>query len=413
MNIIFKPECKTEIIEPTYDLPIIGEPISKTGASANNSNAYGVIVGIIGDGSSRRVRVMTEGYIDYDKVKENYMEYTDEAINALTGITLCSGGKLPTGVQSDWNQNDVSAPDYVKNRPFYTGDPVETVLVEESTVSFADTGGLYMAQFPSTFSATVGETYKVYWDGAAYECACVDYNGYIAVGNLSIAGAGSDTGEPFLMLVNNGSGIKFYTADTSASHTISISGSIAENVQIPDKYISVTFRDVIIAGDPLDWSTADWTKYYGLFQGGKLLKINSYKGSTFEAYALSMFYTAGVGSYISVITSTGDFYKLSLNNTTSELYWLPIFELSKLYLKYLQTGSDPELSNREEYMRLEVTNNELTFTTKTSPENRVERKVVLEADKELILSSSTTSSTKKFKITVDDSGALTATEVTE
>lgn len=97
MNIIFKPECKTEIIEPTYDLPIIGEPISKTGASANNSNAYGVIVGIIGDGSSRRVRVMTEGYIDYDKVKENYMAYTDEAINALTGITLCSGGKLPTG----------------------------------------------------------------------------------------------------------------------------------------------------------------------------------------------------------------------------------------------------------------------------------------------------------------------------
>ena len=99
MNIIFKPECKTEIIEPTYDLPIIGEPISKTGASANNSNAYGVIVGIIGDGSSRRVRVMTDGYIDYDKVKDNYMEYTDEAINALTGITLCSGGKLPTGVQ--------------------------------------------------------------------------------------------------------------------------------------------------------------------------------------------------------------------------------------------------------------------------------------------------------------------------
>lgn len=97
MNIIFKPECKTEIIKPTYDLPIIGEPISKTGASANNSNAYGVIVGIIGDGSSRRVRVMTEGYIDYDKVKENYMEYTDEAINALTGVTLCSGGKFPTG----------------------------------------------------------------------------------------------------------------------------------------------------------------------------------------------------------------------------------------------------------------------------------------------------------------------------
>ena len=33
-------------------------------------------------------------------------------------------------VQPDWNQNDETAADYVKNRPFYTGDTVETVLVE-------------------------------------------------------------------------------------------------------------------------------------------------------------------------------------------------------------------------------------------------------------------------------------------
>ena len=77
MNIIFKPECKTEIIEPTYDLPIIGEPISKTGASANNSNAYGVIVGIIGDGSSRRVRVRNPIFAsvyttDYSETAESY-----------------------------------------------------------------------------------------------------------------------------------------------------------------------------------------------------------------------------------------------------------------------------------------------------------------------------------------------------
>lgn len=30
--------------------------------------------------------------------------------------------------QPDWNQNDETAPDYVKNRPFYTDDPVETVF---------------------------------------------------------------------------------------------------------------------------------------------------------------------------------------------------------------------------------------------------------------------------------------------
>ena len=34
-------------------------------------------------------------------------------------------------------------------------------------------------------------------------------------------------------------------------------------------------------------------------------------------------------------------------------------------------------------------------------------------DKAIILTSSTADSTKKFKITVDDSGALTATEITQ
>ena len=168
--------------------------------------------------------------------------------------TGSSGGG---SVQPDYNQNDSTATDYIKNRPFYTGDPSETVLVEESTVSFSGSGGMYLAQIQSNFEATVGETYKVTWDGAAYECVCVDFRNSLFIGNLSIAGAGSDTGEPFLMEINNGSGIGIYTKNTSASHTISISGSIAEVVQIPDKYISNTFRDVVIAGNPRHWSEND------------------------------------------------------------------------------------------------------------------------------------------------------------
>ena len=30
--------------------------------------------------------------------------------------------KIPSNVQTDYNQNDITAPDYMKNRPFYTGD---------------------------------------------------------------------------------------------------------------------------------------------------------------------------------------------------------------------------------------------------------------------------------------------------
>lgn len=149
-----------------------------------------------------------------------------------------SGGSgAGSSVQSDWNQNDATAADYVKNRPFYTGDPVETVLVEESTLAFNDIGnGLYMAESPTTLKVTVGAPYKVYWDGASYECECVDASGGAYIGNPSVVGAGSDSGEPFFFSTGD-SNITIITVSAAASHTFSISGFVSEVVKIDEKYI--------------------------------------------------------------------------------------------------------------------------------------------------------------------------------
>ena len=138
--------------------------------------------------------------------------------------------------QSDWNQNDETAVDYVKNRPFYTGNPVETVLVEESTLTFSEVGnGKYATGIPPIFLATAGKTYTVYWDSTSYECTCVDI-GYPVLGNLSIAFDGSDTGEPFVVLMSN-EYIVIYASDTSASHTFSISKVAPEVVKVDTKYL--------------------------------------------------------------------------------------------------------------------------------------------------------------------------------
>ena len=155
-----------------------------------------------------------------------------------------------SATQPDWNQNDATQPDYVKNRPFYTGDPVETVLVEESAIPFEHNklNGFYVGSFKSTFSPIVGETYKVSWDGTVYECTCGIFRDATVIGNLSIVGAGSDTGEPFLMNVYNGQGIEIATADTSSSHTISISGIVTPVVKIDPKYI----RDMYYTADPVE-----------------------------------------------------------------------------------------------------------------------------------------------------------------
>ena len=141
-------------------------------------------------------------------------------------------------VQPDWNQNGETQPDYVKNRPFYTGNPVETVLVEENTVPFEGGGDLYMGTLPQVVPVIAGETYKVYWDSTAYECTCVNSEGMSVLGNLSIPGFGSDTGEPFVLAVNiSEETTEIYTTDTSATHTISISGLVPEIVKIDKKYL--------------------------------------------------------------------------------------------------------------------------------------------------------------------------------
>ena len=323
------------------------------------------------------------------------------------------GGGGGSGVQPDWNQNDNTQPDYVKNRPFYTGDPVETVLIEDINVSFSNpSASIYYGSIPTTIELIAGDTYKVSWDGATYECVCGLVMGNPAIGNPSIMGAGADTGEPFLILpLADNQGTEVYTLDTSTSHTISISGFVAaEVVKIPDKYISDTFRDIIIAGDPLQWSDDELDKYYALFLSGKLLQITTDFGSPKRGYVLSMSVT-GV-RHISFIDDGGNLYSIGYNSAAGKLYWKPLLNSTgDIYLLYLQNASSPS-DETLKYAALGTDGAVLTFQTKNTYRNPIKRKVVLEGDTELILSSSTADSTKKFKITVDDSGTISATELT-
>lgn len=173
-------------------------------------------------------------------------------VNGVLSVSGSSGGS----VQPDWNQNDSTAADYIKNRPFYTGDPVETALIEETTAPFEDSGvGFYFTLLQSTNTLSVGETYAVSWDGTLYESVCVDANGTLAIGNLSIVGEGSDTGEPFVITRTNS--IQIATLNTSASHTISISRLGApEVVKIDEKYLPAILAPIYIIKNDSTFSSS-------------------------------------------------------------------------------------------------------------------------------------------------------------
>ena len=306
--------------------------------------------------------------------------------------------------QPDWNQNDSTAADYVKNRPFYTGDPVETVLVEESTVPFEDDGGMYMGQLESTFSATVGETYKVSWDGTTYECACVEASSIISIGNLSLVGAGSDTGEPFIMGVNNGIALDIYTADTASSHTISISGIVSPVVKIDEKYLpELPSMDKVNPTGTGAFSLnrkADTTigKY-------SFAECRNTTASGYASHAEGTDTTAsGENSHAEGGDTTASGYAShaeGVGTKASSNYQhvhgkYNIEDTSDTYAEIVGNGAAFEKSNAHT----------LDWYGNAWYAGTVEGKA-------LILPSSTTDSTKKFKITVDDSGTISATEVTE
>ena len=269
----FSETCRYCVEDDSYDNVRVVNALN-TRQTGDNPNATANQF-YLATNPTKDMHVATKQYVDTAKTEAQQLGLTTATPGQIIKVKTVQDGKpteweavdMPSGgVQSDWNQNDETAADYIKNRPFYTGNPVETVLVEESTVTFDKNGGLYMAQFPSTFEATVGETYKVSWDGTVYECTCVSFNGEHAIGNLSIVSAGSDTGEPFIIGIRNGKAIQIVTADTSASHTFSISGVVSV-VKIDAKYLPntvATKSDVEAAQTTADdaQTTADnaWTK---------------------------------------------------------------------------------------------------------------------------------------------------------
>lgn len=149
---------------------------------------------------------------------------------------------IPDSVKAnpDWNQNDETSAAYIQNRPFYEGNPVETVVLEEQTFTSAMTG----VGFGGTLSGVSlpiesGQTYTVIYDGVPYNTQTIESTYGPALGNLSLMIAGEeDSGEPFVILSPGEGNIGIGTNDTeSKTHTFSVNGIISTVYKIPDKFL--------------------------------------------------------------------------------------------------------------------------------------------------------------------------------
>ena len=136
-------------------------------------------------------------------------------------------------VNADWNQNDIDAKDYIKNRPFYTNG-LTTTLVDNILIEAVISGDTATIENPFSLELIEGNNYIVTWNGVDYNVVCYVLAGALALGNASILHLGEDTEEPFL--IGGFDVIYLYTTDDGAI-TISIKGLSEYIKKIDSKFL--------------------------------------------------------------------------------------------------------------------------------------------------------------------------------
>lgn len=164
---------------------------------------------------------------------EYQLSYTASEINEKLG-KIDNKVDADDLLQSDWNQNDETHSDYIKNKPFYQG---EGVIFEEQTIAPFEEWeeGIFGYSEIIESHLQIGEKYTVIWDGVKYEnLVCYDDDEIPTIGSPY-----SNISEyPFCIytLEDEGIFIEFATNDiTNTSHTVSITGK--KIFKLEEKYI--------------------------------------------------------------------------------------------------------------------------------------------------------------------------------
>ena len=293
----------------------------------------------------------------------------------------------------------------------------ETVYTERE----AATVGIYSQGYgslPYEFLPIEGEKYSVTLDGTTYECTAtvvaIDGEDVLVVGNTTYFGGTENADIPVAIVSRSGRATVY--ADDSGEHTISVSGNEQNPQKIPREYIDLNpvvgvidshyynfrylnpargasiaevrkaakekDRDIIIRIDLDNWQGT--LRYLGLVNATVDGSANT------PVLLFSTIKADGVSVDIDGETVSG---KMQFE------YWYALLEPTAgppsdafVNCQFAKINLAPGASHAGYYMRV---NDDGQW----------------EAVDGLIVSSATAGSTKRFKITVDDSGALSAVEV--
>lgn len=273
----------------------------------------------ISDGTNTH-RVLTTANIDSalssastNAIQNKVVNEAISNLNTLVGDTSVSSqidDAISNIPQTNWNQNDDTQADYVKNRPFYSEDPVEVPVFANTTLDFNSEdsyGGDFSVYLDIELlaEAAFGVEYVINWDGVEYRRTSFIDNYQLVVGNTAL-NAGEDTGEPFLIIFTGATTATIHVDRSNrTTHTVSITAIEVNVHKIDSKYLP----DSVFIGDFGTRSSAEVFNDYD---------NNTASGSYSHAQGTSTTasgYTAHAENYETV--ADGDYTHAEGNRTTA------------------------------------------------------------------------------------------------
>ena len=185
---------------------------------------------------------------------------------------------LPKHAQSDWDQNDESQADFVKNRPFYEKIDSVTLMPETQFSNLAhvhspdistpaDVNGDFISDFTISSDGTMiintGDTVKVTFNGTVYDC--VKQGRYIGNQSLTSYAGEEDTGEPFLFSL--GPIPSFHTKSTDC--VVKVEADISQIKKIDSKFLELPIAPGSGTNSTIENCTANYDYYTKNTANGK------------------------------------------------------------------------------------------------------------------------------------------------
>lgn len=346
------------------------------------------------------------------------MTYNEElqSNNAELEEVLQTVNELPdagsgTSVQADWNQTDETAADFIKNKPFYENSTYTEILPETTVIGEAtDTAGVYAVQLDySLFASGLPNAVKVIFDGVEYFCvadeAMLNQGGGV-YGNYSLQDPTTiNTGEPFMIFAIPAFEMAMLFLSDGEAHTICVQSCEREikklNADLVDAKWMATAVDAytnIAPRTTVNIEASDYAEITGSYDTENMV-------STYEKYRVV--WNGQIYHCYATVTQVGS------ENVTLLCFGLNPFnsELTGEYPFGIAIRPDKVVVYAENAGEATFSIDGIDELPNKLPEAFLPDTVTKNGDTELILTSSTDGSTKQFKITVDDSGILTVTEV--